>query len=199
MESPLRDEITNHRRGFFLLAGLFFLLPATTEGQTTVPRLRRAPDFTLFDSEGKKHTLNEHRGRVVVLQFFQTACPTCQAEAPVLEELHNKFKAKGVVVLAISHDRGGADDLRQFAEKFKVTFPLLVGDLEVAVRFLGINPARPDFQVPQYFVVNREGQIAYEFNPARDPEFFRDIKRGLEQALEALVGSPPDARRTQKT
>ena len=181
------------------LAAVPFLISSAAAGQAAPPRLRRAPDFTLFDSDGKKHVLSEHRGRVVVLQFFQIGCPTCQAEAPVLEELQKKFKSKGIDFLAISHDQSGAEGLRQFAEKYKISYPLLVGDLEVAVRFLGLNPQRTDFQVPQFFVINREGQITHEFHPARDAEFFRDFKLGLEQALDALVGSPPDTRRTQKT
>ena len=47
----------------------------------------RAPDFSLPDMEGKKVSLSEFRGKVILLNFWTTWCPPCREEIPSLESL----------------------------------------------------------------------------------------------------------------
>lgn len=157
-------------------------------------KLRRAPDFVLYDWQGNKVSLEDFRGRVVLLQFFQTGCPACQHEAPLLEELYRKFKDKGVVVMGVSHETGGPEAVKQFAKQFDLTYFLLLGNLEIAVRYLGITPQQSSFDTPRFFLIDRDGYIARDIDPAHDTDFLRNEKGVLEQAINEVLGSPQPAR-----
>jgi len=150
-------------------------------------KLQRAPDFTLPDYQGHEISLADFRGRVVLLQFMQTGCPVCQRHAPILEELYRKYKDKGLVVIGVAHGASGPEEVKQFAQRFDLTYFLLPGDLEIAVRYLGITPQASSFDVPRYFLISREGKIAKDLDPHVNADFARDEKGALEKAiLEAL-------------
>lgn len=177
-------------------AALLTLVGTSALAQASRERPRRAPAFSLVDWRGTRVALDDFRGQPVVLQFFQVGCPVCQHEAPLLEETYQEYKDWGVKVIGISHDLGGAEDIQKFAEQFGVTFPLLIGDLEVAVRYLGITPQRSSFDTPHFFLINGEGYIVREFVAGRDLSFFADEKKALKQVLdELLASSPPEASR----
>ncbi len=149
-----------------------------------------APDFTLPDCHGAKVSLSEFRGRVVLLQFFQTGCPVCQREAPILEEIYRDYKDQGLVVIGVSHDVAGPPALEQFSKRFDLTYLLLLGDLEIAVRYLGITPQVSSFDVPHYFLINRDGGVVKEILPRQDPSFVKDEKGNLKRAVEEVLHAP---------
>ncbi len=161
---------------------------AFAQGNTTKPY--RAPDFTLFDCRGDKVSLADFRGRVVLLQFFQSGCPVCQREAPLLEEIYRQYKDKGLVVVGVSHDAGGPQAVQQFSRRFDLTYFLLLGDLEIAVRYLGITPQASSFDVPHFFLINRDGDVVKEIAPDKDKTFAQDEKGRLEQAVLEVLHSP---------
>ena len=67
--------------------------PAET-AQTEESEDPPAPDFTLTDQYGKEHRLSEYKGKVVMLNFWATWCPSCIAEMPDLQKLYEKESAK---------------------------------------------------------------------------------------------------------
>jgi cytochrome c biogenesis protein CcmG/thiol:disulfide interchange protein DsbE len=74
------------------------------EAKTRPPRIGvSAPDFTVQDDE-RKVTLSKFRGQVVVLNFWATWCPPCVQETPSLIRMQQRFKDRGVVILAVSID-----------------------------------------------------------------------------------------------
>jgi peroxiredoxin Q/BCP len=83
-----------------------------------------APDFTLTDQHGSPVTLSSFRGSNVVLYFYPEAMtPGCTTEACDFRDNLNSFAAAGVTVLGVSKD--DVDKLRRFAERDRLTFPLL--------------------------------------------------------------------------
>ena len=185
------------KRAANLLVVVVALLATAASGaksESGVTRLRRAPAFVLNDWQGDKVSLADFRGRIVLLQFFQTQCPICKHEAPLLEELYRKFKDQGVAVMGVSHDPGGVAALKQFAKQFDVTYFLLAGNLEIAVRYLGITPQQSSFDVPRFFLIDHEGYIVKDIDPAHDVEFIRDEKGVLTKAIEEALNSRPPAR-----
>ncbi len=172
-----------------LIAFVLLAIASTgSAGESSPSKVHRAPDFALTDWQGNKVSLADFRGRVVLLQFFQTGCPVCQRQAPTLEELYRKYKDQGLVVVGVCHGSDGVE-LKQFARKFNLTYFLLLGDLEIAVRYIGITPLQSSFDVPRFFLINREGYIVKDIDPAVDKDFLRDEKGNLEQAVkEALAG-----------
>ena len=60
-----------------------------------------APDFTLTDLDGNAVRLSDFRGKVVFLNFWATWCPPCRAEMPEMEELHQEYQDKDVVIIGV--------------------------------------------------------------------------------------------------
>lgn len=78
------------------------------------------PPFTFMDAEGKERTLEDWRGKVVLLNLWATWCAPCIREMPHLDRLKAALGSEKVDVLAISVDRGGPDKPRAFRERTKV-------------------------------------------------------------------------------
>ncbi len=94
-----------------------------------------APDFALPDQDGTIHSLAGYRGRTVVLYFYpRDNTPGCTIQACSLRDRHAEILAEGAVVLGVSRD--DADSHRDFRERQRLPFPLLVDDeAAVATRF----------------------------------------------------------------
>jgi len=63
-------------------------------------------DFTLKDLHGKKVTLSELRGKIVMVNFWATWCGPCRLEMPALDALYTHFQSQGLVVLSITDEDG---------------------------------------------------------------------------------------------
>ncbi len=87
---------------------------------------KKAPDFSLQDLNGKKFSLNQFKGKVIFINFWATWCGPCKEEMPSMEVLHQQFKGKNFVLLAVSVDYGGQQLVKEFINKYQYTFPVLI-------------------------------------------------------------------------
>ena len=131
--------------GFSLLLFAFWfwsvpVLAAQEINYKLVPNLQQmndsspTPDFTLPDPAGKKVSLKDFRGKLVMLNFWATWCAPCREEMPTMERLYQEFKNKGFVILAVDVKDKKTDALA-FIKELKLTF-FVVFDLEGEVGFL---------------------------------------------------------------
>ena len=93
--------------------------PFSGEMQQFIPAAatRPAPQTPFADGEGKTLTLDDFRGRVLVINFWATWCVPCVEEMPALDRLQAALAASDAAVLAISQDRGGIDAVAPFYAK----------------------------------------------------------------------------------
>ena len=84
----------------------------------------KAPAFELPDQNGVIHTLEQYRGKKVVLYFYpKDNTPGCSKQACGFSERYPQFREKGAVVLGVS--KGSVASHKKFEEKYGLAFPLL--------------------------------------------------------------------------
>jgi len=110
---------------------------------------------TLPDMAGKSQALAQWRGKVMVVNFWATWCPPCLEEIPEFVRMQEKFGHRGLQFVGIAIDN--RDKVREFAVKFRMNYPVLVGELEAIelVRRIGNERGGLPFTV----IVDRKGRL----------------------------------------
>lgn len=141
-----------------ILVGILILLQTkdTFYHLSDGPRLakgRPAPNFSLPGLDGQMVILTDYRGKVVLLNIWATWCPPCLEEMPSMEKLYQELKGEGFEILAVSIDESGAQDVRPFMKKHKLSFPALT-DPENTIKRLYQTTG-----VPESFVIDKDGTL----------------------------------------
>ncbi len=112
-----------------------------------------APDVPFLTLDGDTVRLSDHRGRVVLLNFWGTWCPPCRVEIPHLVETQKSLAEMGGIVVGPAIDSGSPEEIRRFVEENGINYPVWIGSDEMAVtRF-----AAPGY--PFTLLIDREGVI----------------------------------------
>ena len=85
-----------------LTAAMVFVVQQSLEQKVT-DKGDRAPKFTVVTDQGPTISKSDFKGKLLVLNFWATWCPPCLQEWPSLNAFAEKYKDKGVVVLAVSN------------------------------------------------------------------------------------------------
>ncbi len=139
--------------GMIVATSLF--APDTTQGRRSLPRQGfLAPDFTLQDAGGRAYQLSSLAGNVVVVNFWASWCPPCQAEMPAFERAHQALADQGVMILAVnSTSQDTFADASRFVSERGLSFSILY-DYDGAV-----SRAYQVSALPTTFFVDRQGVI----------------------------------------
>jgi thiol-disulfide isomerase/thioredoxin len=89
--------------------------------------------FPFLDAEGKTRTLEEWRGKVVLLNLWATWCAPCRKEMPGLDRLQGELGSDKFQVLAVSADKTGIAGAKAFLDKIKVTKLAVYADPTVRI------------------------------------------------------------------
>lgn len=115
----------------------------------------KAPDFRAkVLGQNAFKTLDDYKGKVVLLNVWATWCLPCQREIPSLQKLYSQYADKGLKLVAVSIDREAPEDsIRAFANRYGVTFEVLHDPTdEIGTQYQTTG-------VPETFVIGPEGTI----------------------------------------
>ena len=137
---------------------LFFSTVTLAQPEKTIP----APDFTLKSLNGEEVSLNQHRGKYVLVNFCATWCGPCKMEMASLETLYQRFKSRNFSLLAISNDMFGAKIVEPFIKVHRLSFPILLDQQLQASNKFGV------VSLPTTFMIDPEGNIIGKLRGAED-------------------------------
>ena len=119
-----------------------------------------APIFRLPDLQGRMVSLEEYRGRRVLLVFSDPQCGPCDALAPHLSRLHQEHENNGLALVLVG--RGDEEENRRKAEQFGLRFPVVLQEKWKLSKEYGI------FATPVAFLISKEGVIEKDVAVGRD-------------------------------
>lgn len=159
-QAGLAGEHATARNVYEIVSNRFGLNPQV--GEFCENRLKKlelvgvdAPELELTDLLGKPAKISEHRGKVLLIDFWATNCPPCLAEFPKLKQLYADYHEKGFEVIGLSLDES-RNDVDAFQARVQLPWRLVAEADQV-------RQAREKYRVrtiPSLFLVGRDGRIA---------------------------------------
>ena len=140
-------------------------------------KVRREPakGFALQTVDGRKVSLSDLKGKVVLINFWATWCGPCIAELPDLKRLYDKYKDKGFEILAISgDDKDDRQKVIDFAKKREMNFTVLFDE--------GVLKQYAITGLPTSIFVDRDGNVRYRITAIGN-----DVPKSLEIVLNELL------------
>jgi len=158
-----------------LFGAIFFTVYTTlTQDKNEVLKIGDdAPNFTLIDMQGDKHSLEEYKGQGVFLNFWGTWCKPCEREFPIIDRYYTEYKEKGIQVLAINIAESDFV-VQNYIDRKGLTFPVLIDKNKSVMEAYNINP------LPTTILINSEGKIEKIITGEKKEQ---DIKNYMELIL----------------
>ncbi len=123
-------------------------------------------DATIRDLNGQSWRLTDHRGEVVLLNFWATWCPPCQEETPGLVRLSKSYPQNELDVVGVSMDEGGPAVVRRFVSQFRIPYTIAMPDdnfrLASTVQVL-----------PTTLLIDQHGRVAKTYTGGASEKVFR--------------------------
>ncbi len=111
-------------------------------------------------TDGRKVSLDDYAGKVVVVNIWGSWCGPCRTEAPELQKVQNETGAEGVQVLGIAVKESSAEPPRDFMKDRKLTYPSIYDESgRTLLAFKGLPPNT----VPATIVLDKQHRVAAVF------------------------------------
>lgn len=146
-----------------------------------------APQFTLSAMDGTQYSIENLRGKIVVVNLWGTFCPPCIEEMPKLNSLVEKFKGKDVIFLAPAPDDKAV--LQGFLQKYTFNYQVLPNGFGV-IKEYAPHKKSDDAQkkggfmmiLPTHLVIDQTGVVTYH-----EWGFRKDTTEKLSDEIEKLL------------
>jgi peroxiredoxin len=174
VETQLRNQFRLRR---LLLIGALLVAGGAAADTATVNVGTEAPDFALRSAAGPNLRLSEHRGQVVMINFWATWCGPCRQEMPRLDEIFARYEPAGFTLLGVNIDEDSAQAQR-LADELGVTFPLLFDDEQSVSRLYDVQA------MPMTVMVDRAGNVRsvhYGYRPGVEQRYLDEVRALLRE------------------
>ena len=134
-----------------------------------------APPVTVMALNGQAINLSQTQGKVVLVNFWATSCPGCVEEMPLLIQTYERYKDRGVRLVAVAMDYDKPAYVANFVTRYQLPFTVAIDTSGAAAKAFG------NVQLtPTSFIINRKGKVVAQkignWTPA-------ELDRALDQAL----------------
>lgn len=138
-------------------------------GIASVGKRKPMPELVMQELDGGTWRMADHRGQVVLVNYWASWCGPCWEETPGLIRLAQEMGPKGLAVVGVAMDEGGTAKVREFVERFHVPYPVALPERMSQMGY-GLEG------VPTTVLVDREGRVAKTYVGAvREGDFEEDV------------------------
>ena len=137
-------------------------------------RLEDGSTYQLTDLEGEPIRLDALRGKVVWINFWASWCPPCQQETPILRDLAERYRERGLEIVGVSVQETSAEDVAAYAERYQLGYTIGFDGSGHVFRTYKV------FALPTQFFLDTDGVIRHVVNGPVD-------EAGAVALIEALL------------
>lgn len=127
------------------------------------------PDFTMIDQFGNNVSLYQFYGYTIVLDFSASWCGPCQDAAPGMQELWEKYRSEGVMIITILEENvygniTSTDNLAEWADAFGLELPVLGGQTAADMFQAGCDAGVLTGSIPDYLLIDADLRLDTAFD-----------------------------------
>lgn len=163
MRHGRREALILGAAGVAAAAAGFLVGPALLRSTTQEPGAKRSGgnsdlrSAAFLDLAGRRRTLEEWQGRILVCNFWATWCAPCREEIPLLMAAREKYAPTGVEIVGIAIDN--VAKVHDFTASFNIPYPILLAEADGLdlMRKLGNNAGG----LPYTVIADRNGSVLH--------------------------------------
>lgn len=159
--------------GLLIAAALACAIAATT--WLAMDTRNPAPQFSYSLLDGSTHSSTDLKGKVVLVNFWATSCSTCVKEMPQMVETYEKYRDRGLDLVAVAMQYDPPAYVANFAESRKLPFKVAIDNTGAVAK--GFGDVR---LTPTTYLINKRGEIVKRY--VGEPDF-----AALHQLVEQLL------------
>lgn len=165
------------RIGLVIIAGLVIYFGSMIWSGSLLKNGTDAPQWTLpiADGSGQKLSLQDLRGKIVVLDFWSTTCAPCMKEMKELDKIQHRMKSREVVVVGVASGGESLREVTEFRRRKNVEYPLVVDKTGAVSNSYQVR------SLPTIYVIDKDGKIADSHQGFWDAT---DVAKAVNRAFE---------------
>lgn len=184
------------------IAASLLLLATLASAQGLINR--RAPSFSLPDSNYTQFDILDYRGKWLLVTFMMATeqnCPTCKDLAKKLDALQTKYAGKLNILGIVQTPQDNQDTVKRFLAETKLKIPMLFDYSFVGIAYFKATPTRQAIDIPHAFAVDPNGTIVQDWSQPllSGANFSSDVDKLIARPTGAPAAVPAAAAKAAPT